>query len=821
MKKAIAIILALVLTLSAVSFAAAAEEEIQVIFDEDNKYAELIIPEKIDGKPVTELTGEMVVEWMSPYSRPGRGYFAVDYGGENFLTKITIPKSVTSIEEDVFYECIALKEIVVDPYNEKYASADGALYSKDMTKLIRVPRGRQGEFAIPEGVKTIEAKAFLYCAGITGVTMPDGVTSIGERAFKDCSALESITIPDGVTSIGDNAFERCYALESITIGGGVTSIGDNAFERCSALESITIPKGVTSIGERAFFLCYKLSKIEVDAANENYASIDGALFTKDLAELIVCPPQNEAELTVPEGTKTIKGMAFYNCSKLAGVILPESLTTLERDSFYSCKSLKSIDIGANVSVIGEDAFAFCTGLAAINVAEENENYCSIDGLLYSKNKQTLIHCPYMKEGEVTVAEGVTYINNLAYRSKITKITLPDSISRIGDRAFASCKALKSINIPESVTSIGDGAFEGCAKLADIALPESVTSIGDGAFESCAKLKSVNLPDSLKYIGDEVFMGCISLTGVTIPKGVTYIGYRTFAYCDGLKSVTIPEGVKIIAGGAFSGCDSLTSVNIPASAEEIDDEAFERCYGLREIIVSPENKTYASVDGVVVTKDMTEIVAFPSGKADAFTIPDGVKDIGYRVFENAVKLSSITIPASLEEIDIWDFAECRSLREINVDKNNANYASVDGALYSKDKTRLILVPGGKASLTIPKSVKTIDAEAFSPCRSLQEINVDKNNANYASVDGVLFSKDMKKLIAFPCARGGAYVIPDGVTGIAYPAFLAASKLTSLTIPASVTDISSSFIGLTKLMDIYYLGSEKQWKNIGLSLNYWTY
>ena len=87
MKKAIAIILALVLTLSAVSFAAAAEEEIQVIFDEDNKYAELIIPEKIDGKPVTELTGEMVVEWMSPYSRPGRGYFAVDYGGENFLTK--------------------------------------------------------------------------------------------------------------------------------------------------------------------------------------------------------------------------------------------------------------------------------------------------------------------------------------------------------------------------------------------------------------------------------------------------------------------------------------------------------------------------------------------------------------------------------------------------------------------------------------------------------------------------------------------------------------------------------------------------------------
>ena len=499
MKKTIAIILALVLTLSAVSFAAAAEEEIQVIFDEDNKYSELIIPEKINGKPVTELTGEMVVEWMSPYSRPGRGYLEVDYGGENFLTKITIPKSVTSIEEDVFYECIALKEIVVDPYNEKYASADGALYSKDMTKLIRVPRGRQGEFAIPEGVKTIEAKAFLYCAGITGVTMPDGVTSIGERAFKDCSALESITI-----------------------GGGVTSIGDNAFERCSALESITIPKGVTSIGERAFFLCYKLSKIEVDAANENYASIDGALFTKDLAELIVCPPQNEARLTVPEGTKTIKGMAFYNCSKLAGVILPESLTTLERDAFYSCKSLKSIDIGANVSVIGEDAFAFCTGLAAINVAEENENYCSIDGLLYSKNKQTLIHCPYMKEGEVTVAEGVTYINNLAYRSKITKITLPDSISRIGDRAFASCKALKSINIPESVTSIGDGAFEGCAKLADIALPESVTSIGDGAFESCAKLKSVNLPDSLKYIGDEAFMGCISLTGVTIPKGVTHI-----------------------------------------------------------------------------------------------------------------------------------------------------------------------------------------------------------------------------------------------------------------------------------------------------------
>ena len=467
MKKAIAIILALVLTLSAVSFAAAAEEEIQVIFDEDNKYAELIIPEKIDGKPVTEITAENLIGW-TPYD---------EYASFcEMLTKITIPKSVAAIADNAFDVCSALREISVDPNNKNYASTDGALYTKDMAKLIRVPVGKQGELAIPNGVKTIRAEAFLECAGITGVTVPDSVTSIG----------------------------------------------DNAFERCSALESITIPKGVTSIGERAFFLCYKLSKIEVDAANENYASIDGALFTKDLAELIVCPPQNEARLTVPEGTKTIKGMAFYNCSKLAGVILPESLTTLERDAFYSCKSLKSIDIGANVSVIGEDAFAFCTGLAAINVAEENENYCSIDGLLYSKNKQTLIHCPYMKEGEVTVAEGVTYINNLAYRSKITKITLPDSISRIGDRAFASCKALKSINIPESVTSIGDGAFEGCAKLADIALPESVTSIGDGAFESCAKLKSVNLPDSLKYIGDEAFMGCISLTGVTIPKGVTHI-----------------------------------------------------------------------------------------------------------------------------------------------------------------------------------------------------------------------------------------------------------------------------------------------------------
>ena len=174
--------------------------------------------------------------------------------------------------------------------------------------------------------------------------------------------------------------------------------------------------------------------------------------------------------------------------------------------------------------------------------------------------------------DIQIPDTVTYIGEeaFAYCTGLTEITIPDSVTFIDEKAFEDCTGLTKITIPESVTTLSDMAFMDCTGLRSVTLPNSISEISDYLFCSCTALTDINIPDSVKTIGGNAFRKCTSLTDITIPDSVTALEYEAFATCTSLKCVTIPDSVTMIGSGAFDGCTDLESFVVLNSATQFAD-----------------------------------------------------------------------------------------------------------------------------------------------------------------------------------------------------------------------------------------------------------
>ena len=251
------------------------------------------------------------------------------------LRSVVIPDSVTSIGGDAFRGCSRLASVV-----------------------------------IPDSVISIGSSAFLGCSRLTSIVISDSVTSIGNDTFYECSSLTSVVIPSSVTSIGESAFYVCSSLTSVVIPDSVTSIGRCAFAGCFNLTSIVIPDGVTSIGEGAFAACSSLSQIIVNTGNNNYASIDGNLYSKDAKVLIqYVAGKNDSEFYIPDSVTSIGDWAFSGCSSLTSIVIPDSVTSIGNYAFFGCSSLESVAIPDGVTSIGIYAFYGCSSLEYVVIPD--------------------------------------------------------------------------------------------------------------------------------------------------------------------------------------------------------------------------------------------------------------------------------------------------------------------------------------------------------------------------------------------------------------------------------------------------------------------
>ena len=677
------------------------------------------------------------------------------------LTSVTIPTtvsyngttySVTSIGECAFMWCTGLTSITIS--NSVKCIEVSAFSGCDGLISIVVESSNTTYDSRDNCNAIVETKSNALIAGCKTTTIPNSITSIGNSAFSGCSGLTSITMPNSVTSIGERAFYGCFSLTSITIPNSVTSIGDDAFYDCSGLTSITIPNSVTSIEESAFKGCRGLTSITIpnSITSIGYQAFSGC---DGLTSIVV-----ESSNTTYDSRDNCNAIVETKSNTLiAGcktATIPNSITSIGDYAFYY-SGLTSITIPNSVTSIGESAFY---GTPWYDNLPDAEGVIYINRILYE----------YKDKGNrpdnisIVVKEGTLSISSNAFSgcTGLTSITIPNSVTSIEESAFYGCTGLTSITIPNSVMSIGDGAFSNCTGLTSVTIGNSVTSIGDFAFSICSGLTSVTIGNSVTSIGDCAFSICSGLTSITIPNSVTSIGDRAFEDCTSLTSATIGNSVTSIGGWAFSSCSGLTSVTIGNSVTSIGYYPFSGCDGLTSIVVESSNTTYDSRDNcnaIVETKSNTLIAG-----CKTTTIPNSITSIGDYAFYGS-GLTSITIPNSVTSIGDRAFYGCTGL----------------------------------TSITIPNSVTSIGNGAFSDTQwyeSLPDglVYINKvlysykgdmpKNTSVAVKDGTL---SISPCAFMYCTGLTSITIPNSVTSIEYGTFWRCSSLTSITIPNSVTSI----------------------------------
>ena len=406
------------------------------------------------------------------------------------------------------------------------------------------------------------------------------------------------------------------------------------------------------------------------------------------------------------------------------------------------------------------------------------------GVLYSPDGKRLLKGNYDIRS-YTIKEGTKVICDSAFDfkfrcSSLQSIVIPDSVTKIGNKAFIGCHSLQNIVIPESVTKIGNKAFISCHSLQNIVIPESVTKIGDEAFKWCKSLQSVVIPESVTKIGKEVFYECSSLQNIVIPESVTEIGEEAFRGCS-LQSIVIPESVTEIGKGTFDWCTSLQSIVIPDSVSSIGIKAFTWCASLQSIVI-PESVTEigscaflfcSSLQSIVIPESVTKIgdSAFSDCKSlQSIVIPETVTEIGDSAFYNCRSLQSIVIPDSVTKIGDNAFSECKSLQSIVIPES---VTKIGNWVFSGCKLL--------QSIVIPNSVTEIGIRPFS-----LGIKIISHSNRFIVENDLLIDLEEKRLIQ--CLQYKEHiVIPESVTSIGGKAFDDCTSLQTIVIPNSATEI----------------------------------
>lgn len=338
-------------------------------------------------------------------------------------------------------------------------------------------------------------------------------------------------------------------------------------------------------------------------------------------------------LVLPEGIKTVSG--FFHCPKLTDLVLPEDVETIEEDAFYGCESITEIRIPASVKSLKGNSFAGCS-IEAYDVDERNPYYTVVDGVVYTKDRKTLVAFPS------------------AYPKK--HFVVPSTTLVIGDYAFCASR-LEHVELPDGLTAIMKRAFESCL-VRDVNIPDTVATIGTGLFSYCMDLEHVGISAKLTEIPWCVFEWCPKLKELVVPSDVRKLHYSSITWSRGIERLVLQDGMEEIVGGGdmFVGKSTLREVIIPKTLKKLQGGVFNHGPHLDSFCLDPDNPYFCILGEALCSKDGKTLISIPGYHRETYSIPEGVEVVAECAFKGVQSLRTIYVPSSVEEVGHNAFRE---------------------------------------------------------------------------------------------------------------------------------------------------------------------